>query len=195
MTLNDDFSFVRFLKVIKTLYESSTFTQLGKTVGSALGQQPGATNKHGDGTDEEETYGNVSYKPKPLRDLEESAYNESKKLSSQSTLMTVLAACTSPRGEDGKAKSGSRRERKASKDRELATIDTRDTRTPSSLVEQIITCTYAHGDEPFSDDDTYHSKGSFDEHTLEDSTFDSMTDDGYDSGRRARGRSRRRRRA
>jgi len=36
MTLNDNFSFVRFLKVIKTLYESSTFTQLGKTVRSVL---------------------------------------------------------------------------------------------------------------------------------------------------------------
>lgn len=34
--MNEDFSFVRFLKVVKTLYESSTFTQLGKTVGSAL---------------------------------------------------------------------------------------------------------------------------------------------------------------
>jgi hypothetical protein len=35
--MNDNFSFVRFLKVVKTLYESSTFTQLGRTVGSALG--------------------------------------------------------------------------------------------------------------------------------------------------------------
>lgn len=34
--MNEDFSFVRFLKVVKTLYESSTFTQLGRTVGSAL---------------------------------------------------------------------------------------------------------------------------------------------------------------
>lgn len=37
LSINEDFSFVRFLKVIKTLYESSTFTQLGRTVGSALG--------------------------------------------------------------------------------------------------------------------------------------------------------------
>ena len=36
LSINDDFSFVRFLKVVKTLYESSTFTQLGKTVGHAL---------------------------------------------------------------------------------------------------------------------------------------------------------------
>ena len=36
LSINEDFSFVRFLKVVKTLYESSTFTQLGKTVGHAL---------------------------------------------------------------------------------------------------------------------------------------------------------------
>ncbi|KAL7559512.1 hypothetical protein ACA910_010323 [Epithemia clementina (nom. ined.)] len=36
LAINEDFSFVRFLKVVKTLYESSTFTQLGKTVGHAL---------------------------------------------------------------------------------------------------------------------------------------------------------------
>jgi len=39
MSLNDNFSFVRFLKVIKTLYESSTFTQLGQTVRSVLDQK------------------------------------------------------------------------------------------------------------------------------------------------------------
>lgn len=37
--INDDFSFVRFLKVVKTLYDSSTFTQLGKTVGLALNDE------------------------------------------------------------------------------------------------------------------------------------------------------------
>lgn len=36
MAVDDDFSFVRFLKVVKSLYESSTFTQLGKTVGTVL---------------------------------------------------------------------------------------------------------------------------------------------------------------
>ena len=40
MKQSEDFSFVRFLKVVKTLYESSVFTQLGRTVGTALGQQP-----------------------------------------------------------------------------------------------------------------------------------------------------------
>lgn len=39
MSLNNDFSFVRFLKVVKTLYESSVFTKIGKTVGSELDKQ------------------------------------------------------------------------------------------------------------------------------------------------------------
>lgn len=39
MTLNNDFSFVRFLKVVKTLYESSVFTKLGKGIGSELSKQ------------------------------------------------------------------------------------------------------------------------------------------------------------
>ena len=39
MSLNNDFSFVRFLKVVKTLYESSIFTRIGKTVGSELDKQ------------------------------------------------------------------------------------------------------------------------------------------------------------
>ena len=57
-------------------------------------------------------------------------------------------------------------------------------------------CTYGQGEDPYSDEDTYRSGGdrSFDDATLEDSTFDSMTDDGYDETRRGRGRSRRRRR-
>jgi hypothetical protein len=39
MNLNNDFSFVRFLKVVKTLYESSVFTRLGKGIGSELSKQ------------------------------------------------------------------------------------------------------------------------------------------------------------
>ena len=39
MSLNNDFSFVRFLKVVKTLYESSVFTRIGKTVGEELDKQ------------------------------------------------------------------------------------------------------------------------------------------------------------
>jgi hypothetical protein len=55
LTLNDDFSFVRFLKVVKTLYEASTFTQLGRTVGSALNAPPDEDDdEDGEETDEQE---------------------------------------------------------------------------------------------------------------------------------------------
>lgn len=39
ISLNNDFSFVRFLKVVKTLYESSVFTKLGKGISSDLEKQ------------------------------------------------------------------------------------------------------------------------------------------------------------
>jgi len=43
MAINEDFSFVRFLKVIKTLYDSSTFTQLGRTVRGVLDEKSPTT--------------------------------------------------------------------------------------------------------------------------------------------------------
>lgn len=59
MTLNNDFSFVRFLKVVKTLYESSVFTKLGKGLSSEL-------NKHAPTRDDEtatETTGSLVTMP------------------------------------------------------------------------------------------------------------------------------------
>lgn len=43
MIQNEDFSFVRFLKVIKTLYESSVFAQLGNRVDELIENQPEPT--------------------------------------------------------------------------------------------------------------------------------------------------------
>lgn len=43
MVQNKDYSFVRDLKVIKKLYESSVFTQLGNRVDEAIGNQPQPT--------------------------------------------------------------------------------------------------------------------------------------------------------
>uniref|UniRef100_A0A7S2RND8 Peptidase C14 caspase domain-containing protein n=1 Tax=Eucampia antarctica TaxID=49252 RepID=A0A7S2RND8_9STRA len=43
VSLNDDFSFLRFLKVVKSMYEMSTFTRLGKTVNSALDKKRGSS--------------------------------------------------------------------------------------------------------------------------------------------------------
>jgi hypothetical protein len=45
MVQNQDFSFVRFLKVIKTLYESSSFTQVGNLVGAAIPVGPIPSNR------------------------------------------------------------------------------------------------------------------------------------------------------
>ena len=183
MTLNEDFSFVRFLKVVKTLYESSTFTQLGKTVGSALTAPPAPNSKD----DDEDTYGGTTL----LEDDQTLEITDRKQ--KQSSFLNLLSSCASPsNGRDRSNKENQQRKQ----DRDMTTVDTRDTRAPSSILEQVMNCTYAHGDDPFSDEDTYHTKDdrSFDEHTLDDSTFDSMTEDGYESSRRSRGRNRRRRR-
>ena len=188
MSYNDDFSFVRFLKVVKTLYESSTFTQLGKTVGSALTVQPPVPSKYDPVVDDDED----TFRSSAKNESEDRAHQEQQTSLSQSSILNVLAACTSPTNSIEKETP----EKHSKNNRELATVDTRDTRTPSSLLEQVMNCTYGHGEDPYSDEDTYRSGGdrSFDDATLEDSTFDSMTDDGYDESRRGRGRSRRRRR-
>ncbi len=55
MSLNNDFSFVRFLKVVKTLYESSVFTRIGKTVGAELDKQ-----LSGGGSDDETAVDSVA---------------------------------------------------------------------------------------------------------------------------------------
>eukprot|EP00532_Pseudo-nitzschia_australis_P005049 CAMPEP_0168182418 /NCGR_PEP_ID=MMETSP0139_2-20121125/11884_1 /TAXON_ID=44445 /ORGANISM="Pseudo-nitzschia australis, Strain 10249 10 AB" /LENGTH=585 /DNA_ID=CAMNT_0008103349 /DNA_START=286 /DNA_END=2043 /DNA_ORIENTATION=+ len=88
MKQNENFSFVRFLKVVKTLYESSTFTQLGRTVGTALGEQP-AGNESTDEEDHEEEaakgQNDLPIEPSRTEDLQESS---------------VLGMC-SPKGQGG----------------------------------------------------------------------------------------------
>lgn len=188
MSHNDDFSFVRFLKVVKTLYESSTFTQLGRTVGSALGYSVGASKL----ADDDDTYDGTYMLSQQSQDEENEKKQAEIRKAKGNSIFSALQACTTPH--DDLSRKESDRERKDALD--AVTIDTRDTKSRASLLEQVINCTYVHGGgEPYSDDDTYHSKGSYDDdHTLEDSTFDSATDDGYDSaGRDARGRSRWRR--
>jgi hypothetical protein len=181
MSHNDDFSFVRFLKVVKTLYESSTFTQLGRTVGTALGYSAGAT-KFADDDDETTT---------SQRSKDEAIEKRHAELQTakESSIFSLLQACTTLPQDDLSRMGSSDSKRKDNQD--MATIDTRDTMKASvSLLEQVINCAFAQdGGEPYSDDDTYHSKGSYDDdQTLGDSTFSE------DSGRRdIRGRSRRRR--
>jgi hypothetical protein len=182
MAQNDDFSFVRFLKVVKTLYESSTFTQLGKTVGSALSHQPLSK-----APEEEED--NCEYPDTSRGEVENSRIETPQP--QESSLMTLLGACTSPREDsvenETKGKS-SKKKKKKNHYKCDGTVDT-DSKAPASLLDSLMNCTLGHEG---SDDDTHKSFGSYDSQTLGDSTFDSMTDD--DSSKRGRGRSRRRRR-
>mmetsp|Transcript_14434 Transcript_14434/g.22694 ORF Transcript_14434/g.22694 Transcript_14434/m.22694 type:complete len:673 (-) Transcript_14434:104-2122(-) len=187
MIQNDDYSFVRFLKVVKTLYESSTFTQLGKTVGSALSTQPPL------GADDDGThlYTNDSR-------TEDDSFKRSSRSKDQSNSFLSMLCGSPPEEEADKVEDApkkSKKNRKSGHDRDGATVDTRETRGNPSLLEQVMNCTLGHGDE-MSDEDTYKSNGSYDEHSVEeDSTFDSMTDhdEAYETSKRARGRSRRRR--
>jgi hypothetical protein len=181
MNHNDDFSFVRFLKVVKTLYESSTFTQLGRTVGSALGNSVGA----GKIADDEDSTSGTSQRSKD--DENEKKLSEIEKAKGNS-IFSVLQAWTVPQ-DDLSRKESSDRQRKDTHDT-VTTIDTRDAKAPASLLEQVISCAFPQGGgEIYSDDD-----GSYDDdRTLENSTFDSEDYSAKRDKRDTRGRSRRRR--
>lgn len=184
---NDDFSFVRFLKVVKTLYESSTFTQLGKTVGSAL--TTGNVQKDND-DDDDNTNGftDTSKTSRPEDD-------DNTRLESQSAvanpLMTMFAACGTPDHlpEETKKKSTKKG------NRDYLTIDSRNS---PSFLEQMINCTLGQEvdemDEISETDTKSHGTRSFSEPELDDSTYDSYDETYASSKRSRRGRSRRRRR-
>lgn len=229
---NDDFSFVRFLKVVRTLYESSTFTQLGKTVGSVLNTNPNpptnnskkveslawvSEDEEDDTADEEDE---ATIEP-DMTITKEEEHLTTKTKSSQNTLMTALVSCTSPEAENNK---GKRQTKQAKKDKDTTSHalvpfeDQSEVASPvsqslleqmmgtrSPLVEQLINCTLAHGEDDFSDDDTYATRtiegGSY---SLDgSSTFDTFTDDGsgfgsgtgrhQDRGKRGKNRRRSRR--
>jgi hypothetical protein len=134
------------LKVVKTLYESSTFTQLGKTVGSALGQQLLV-----DSSEEEEGEGEMTAHSR--QGIERSQTDEI-----QVTRPSMFSALCVGEGKAGDKKSG------------------------SSLMEKVFGCNFLLGhdvDDELSEEDTF-GNGTFDEeHTIQNSTFDSVSDDGY----------------
>uniref|UniRef100_A0A7S1VJ38 Peptidase C14 caspase domain-containing protein n=1 Tax=Grammatophora oceanica TaxID=210454 RepID=A0A7S1VJ38_9STRA len=186
MSLNDNFSFVRFLKVVKTLYEGSTFTQLGKTVGTAL------QNHDEESSDEEDgTLGAAT----EMTDTD----GDTTKGGKGNPLINALTACTSP---SDPGKPSGKNGRQGDFTGSVGTKGTRARDNPTFL-EQLINCTVGHtGDESdVEDDDTYANTRdeltaeSYDEATT--STYDSMTDDGYHSpprrGGRRSGRSRKHR--
>ena len=90
MSLNNDFSFVRFLKVVKTLYESSVFTRIGKTIGSEHDKQIPAR-------DEEtiiETVGSLETLPDDEKLSENRKMTFFEKLCSPATLAQSIINCT-----------------------------------------------------------------------------------------------------
>ena len=135
MAPNEDFSFVRFLKVIKTLYESCTFTQLGRTVGSALTYGNNATRGISEEEDESEVEDSNAPKVAQLSLVDESqiTINGQADVSGGGLLGFF---CGSPIADDlTVTPSDIRKPRK-----EQLSFDGRHL----SLFEQMITCTLGH---------------------------------------------------
>jgi len=165
MKQSEDFSFVRFLKVVKTLYESSTFTQLGKTVGSALGQQS-AIDESSDEDDEGTAVETTSQGPIGRTNTEE-----------MQGAGSLLQSICSPKAKSGKSKD------------KLVENTHRDALT---LIEKVFGCNFLVQDieNEFSDEDTYaNNTYTFDDTTtFNNSTFDSMSEDEYRRAVRRRSR-------
>lgn len=166
MIQSEDFSFVRFLKVVKTLYESSTFTQLGKTVGSALGQQPIGNASF----DEDVTAGETIH---TRQDLEQASTTEELPVARGRTSL-FPALCLSPRG-TVEPKSGKHAEQDA-----------------LSLLEKVFGCNFlvAEGEDELSDEETYANTFD-DDNTMQNSTFDSVSQSEGEYHNKRRGRTRR----
>lgn len=168
--------------MVKTLYESSTFTQLGKTVGSALGP----LSSPGD-------------KPEYAREKDRNEMSESEEQmnhaiqSSGSTFFDALVQACSPHPPNMPTNSDI-------SPKSTVEDEKKDELLPhgETLFERVINCTLIGGDEDdYSDEDTlksriydYHSYGG--SLTDPEGSYDSVTDD--DESRRPRLRSRNSRR-
>jgi hypothetical protein len=181
LSTNDDFSFIRFLKVVKTLYESSTFTQLGKTVGTALRKPSDFI--------EENTIVEESADELGSHETMDKADETISGPSAQQGILRALQACTSPRNmPECTTDENSVEKKEDSKDRK-GQIQKATSSANTSLLEQVMSCTLGHtGGEYFSDDDDTLGTDTLGETT----TYDSLTDDGYESNRGHRNRGRRR---
>ena len=221
LSLNDDFSFVRFLKVVRTLYESSTFTQLGKAVRSVLNHNPNqpqpsksdqCLSSDGEEADDDDTTNIPQNDTTGTRGDEVTLASASK--STHTSLLATLVSCTSPEAADDKELTSKQRTHRKDKDKRASdalvpfTGDEHNAKPPTThslleqmmrsrtpLVEQLINCTLAHGDDEYSDDETYNTRtvdgASF---SLDgSSTFETMTDDGSRSAPRRHKRRNRRR--
>lgn len=171
MSLNEQFSFVRFLKVIKTLYESSTFTQLGKTVRSVLHEKIPNDRRYGDDRSlmDESTVGGS------LITVESTEANQPPK-KAPLTLMTVLSACSSP-------PPTSPDRRLKSKNTENSGGTKSSTAEGPSIFQQVLLCGLSHPAD-YEDDYTYLRANTDDE--TEGPSF--QNDDEYDGYGRGGGR-------
>lgn len=182
LALNEDFSFKRFLKVVRTLYESSSFTQLGRTVDIALNPM-NATFKSTTITNDESSV---------LFEQPEKAVNAA---SRSSILDNFSLACSTktlstPRGDgDG-----------GIVDSTGLSVMKHYSLTKQSLLQQVMNCTLLSPevDEDFSFDETYQTRtedhNTFDEEDRSvgyNSSFRSCVTE-YEEESRRRGRRRRR---
>jgi hypothetical protein len=137
MAQNENFSFVRFLKVVKTLYESSTFTQLGRTVGSALT----TGNAHKDFDIEGDGSQDTTDRTQDTTDRSKDSHGEGEKANTQlqtrsNGIFSML--CGSPTAEPIEEKP--KKSGKKASDADEMTYDTRDMRH-ASLLDKMINCT------------------------------------------------------
>ena len=179
LSLNDDFSFVRFLKVVKTLYESSTFTQLGRTVGSAL--KFNRDDAMIDDDEEDETLANGTRSTLDYED--ETTKKPAPAL--HTSLLDALTGCTSP-DQFGVGQKSPQRKKASGND----PGDPRESRQgknvsakPANFLEQVMNCTLGADGNVESDEDTYNGVET-------QTTFES---DGYESAPRNRNRGTQRR--
>jgi hypothetical protein len=181
--VNDDFSFVRFLKVVKTLYESSTFTQLGKTIGAA--QDPLAASTGQSKSDRKGRKGSKGRSRKEELSTEDIGPGESSIFDALTDVCGHKVqedVCSTVHKENGKSATGAN--------------DAIQRSGNETLFDHVVrSCAHLVGpeDEFLSDDETFKTRtdddGSFCSGV--DESFETMTEDDYES-RRAR-RSRRRR--
>mmetsp|Transcript_11768 Transcript_11768/g.17156 ORF Transcript_11768/g.17156 Transcript_11768/m.17156 type:complete len:684 (+) Transcript_11768:66-2117(+) len=179
MSLNDDFSFVRFLKVVKTLYESSKFTQLGNTVGSVL-KAKGPNNTH-DNTREindrdDDSIADDSIAVGSLmtvddNDDETKMTRESNTRGNRGGFYSLLASCTTPSGEVAN-KSGNMDKRRDFNDADSSTIDTKP--KTQNLFQQVLNCTLNAPAEDSDDDETFNPAHNEyeDDHTFDGASLD-----------------------
>lgn len=162
LTLNDDFSFVRFLKVVKTLYDASTFTQLGRTVGSAL---------HTNGNEDDDYPTDAA---ETMDDETTKSNMGAQEGGAQTSFLSAFGACNN--GDIAGVN-------KTNDNKTRSTHDGESPSTPSkkqNFFEKVLNCTLI-GDDDGSDDDTYTRDGD-----MEATTTFETEDESYQPRRRRR---------